>query len=98
MSKPQILLLIPMENVEDERPNNAQKILYSIIRSGRQAHDDGIYCLFENSHFSRIMNTSESSILRHLRALESCGLIEREVIRDKKTNEVIERRIYILEV
>lgn len=97
MSKPQILLLIPMEIVEDKRLNNAQKILYSLIRSGRQAHDDGIYCLFENSKFSNIMNTSVSSILRHLRTLEGYGLIEREIIRDKKTNEVIERRIYILE-
>lgn len=96
MGKPQIHLLIPMEIVEDERLNNAQKILYSLIRSGRQAHDDGIYCLFENSHFSRIMNTSDSSILRHLKALESYGLIERQVIRDEKTNEVIERKIFVL--
>lgn len=96
MGKTQIHLLIPMEIVEDERLNNAQKILYSLIFSGREGHDDGYYCKFENSHFSRIMNTSDSSILRHLKALESYGLIERQVIRDEKTNEVIERKIFVL--
>lgn len=97
MSERKLLLLIPMKIVEDVRVNSAQKILYSLIFSGREVHDDGYYCQFENSYFSRIMNISESSILRHLKALEDCGLIEREVIRDRKTNEVIERRIYILE-
>lgn len=96
MSEPTLLLLIPMKIVEDERLNSAQMILYSLIYSGRAGHDDGYYCRFENSHFSRIMKTSESSVLRHLKALEDCGLIEREIIRDEKTNEMIKRRIYIL--
>lgn len=97
MSDRKLLLLIPMKIVEDVRLNSSQMILYSLIFSGREGHDDGYYCQFENSYFSRIMNTSESSILRHLYVLERYGLIERKIIRDEKTNEVIERRIYILE-
>lgn len=96
MSERKLLLLIPMKIVENVRLNSSQKILYSLIFSGREGHDDGYYCQFENSYFSRIMNISESVILRHLKALESYGLIERQVIRDEETNEVIERKIYVL--
>ena len=86
-------LTIPMEIFEDGRLNHAQMILYGIIFSSRKEHP---YCLLKNRDFARIMNTSDSSILRHLEALERYGLIERQIIRDEKTNEVIERRIYIL--
>lgn len=96
MSERKLLLLIPMKIVEDVRLNSSQKILYSLIFSGREGHDDGYYCQFENSYFSRIMNISESVILRHLKALEGYGLIERQVVRDEETNEVIERKIYVL--
>lgn len=86
-------LTIPMEIVEDDRLNNAQMILYGIIFSSREQQP---YCTLKNRDFSRIMKTSESSILRHLDALERCGHIERQVIRRETTNEVIERRIYLL--
>lgn len=96
MSGPQMLLLILIEIVNDQRLNRAQVILYSLINSGNHCHGDGRYCNFTNSHFSRLMEISKSSIPRHLKVLENCGLIERQVIRDEKTNEVIERRIFIL--
>lgn len=86
-------LMIPMEIVEDERLNSAQLILYGLIYSSRIG---GSYCGLKNRDFSRIMKTSESSILRHLDALERCGYIERQVLRRESTNEVIERRIYAL--
>ena len=86
-------LTIPMAIIEDERLNNAQMILYGIIFSNREEQP---YCTLKNRDFSRIMKTSESSILRHLDALERCGHIERQVIRRETTNEVIERRIYLL--
>ncbi|WP_409334947.1 helix-turn-helix domain-containing protein [Aedoeadaptatus coxii] len=86
-------LKIPMKIFENDRLSHAQMILYGIIFSSREEQP---YCLLKNRDFERIMNTSGSSILRHLETLEEYGLIEREVIRDEKTNEVIERRIYIL--
>ena len=86
-------ITIPMEIAEDERLNNAQMILYGILFSNRV---DPTYCNLKNRDFSEIMKTSESSVLRHLEALERCGHIERQVIRREATNEVIERRIYLL--
>lgn len=86
-------LTIPMAIIEDERLNNAQMILYGIIFSNLEEQP---YCKLKNRDLSRIMKTSESSILRHLDALERYGHIERQVIRRETTNEVIERRIYIL--
>ena len=86
-------LTIPMAIIEDERLNNAQMILYGLIFSYRLEQP---YCTLKNRDFSEIMKTSESSVLRHLDALERCGHIERQVIRRETTNEVIERRIYIL--
>lgn len=93
MNDKNLWLTIPMEIVVDERLNNAQMILYGIIFSSR---DESPYCTLKNRDFSKIMKTSESSILRHLDALERCGHIERQVIRRETTNEVIERRIFIL--
>lgn len=86
-------LTIPMEVFEDGRLNHEQMILYGIIFSSRE---DYPYCLLKNRDFSRIMKTSESSILINLDVLERCGHIERRIIRRETTNEVIERRIYLL--
>lgn len=86
-------LMIPIEMVEDDRLNSAQLILYGLIYSSFIGKS---YCGLKNSYFSRIMRTSESSILRHLDTLERCGYIERQVLRREATNEVIERRIFII--
>ena len=86
-------LTIPMAIIEDERLNNAQMILYGIILSTLEEQP---YCKLKNRDLSRIMKTSESSILIHLDALERCGHIDRTIIRRETTNEVIERRIYLL--
>lgn len=86
-------LTIPMEIFEDDRLNHEEMILYGIIFSNREDHP---YCLLKNRDFSRIMKTSESSILIYLDVLERCGHIDRTIIRRETTNEVIERRIYIL--
>lgn len=84
---------VPLSIIQDKRLTAPQKILYGIIFSNM---DDEGYCRMKNRDFSKILNVSTTSVLRYLAVLESYQLIRRKVILDDETDEVIERRIFIL--
>ena len=84
-------LTIPMAIIEDERLNNAQMILYGFLFSLVQKEG---YCWATNKYLADKLNITPSTVARHLGALEECGHIRREVIRDAN-NRVISRKIYL---
>lgn len=84
---------IPLVIMQDERLTHSQILLYGIIFSNS---DDKGCCRMTNRDFSKLLNTSTKSVLRYLEALEKQQLITRQTVRDKDTNEVTERRIFIL--
>lgn len=71
-------------------PPNA-KLLYAEISS---LADRSGYCFASNEYFARNFELGVKSIQRLIKALADQKYISVDVIRNPKTNEVIERRIY----
>ena len=75
---------------DDGLPANA-KLLYGEISA---LCDQKGYCYAQNSYFTSLYGWSVPTIQRLLSALTNQGYIRVEIIRDKRTNQVEERRIY----
>ena len=75
---------------DPDLPPNA-KLLYGEITAllGRKG-----YCYAQNAYFEELFGLSERSVTRLLSALVKGGHIKVEVVRDERTQEVLERRIY----
>jgi hypothetical protein len=53
------------------------------------------YCFASNIHFAELYECSISTIIRAINSLVEFNFITREIIKDKTTNQVIERKLYI---
>lgn len=83
--------VIPADVRYDEAlPPNA-KLLYGEISA--LTNEKG-YCYAQNAFFSKVYGWSVATIQRLLNALADRGYIQVEIVRNKRTKEVEERRIY----
>ena len=90
-NKPSYWAVLPASvRYDPELPPNA-KLLYAELSALADASG---YCFAHNEYFTQNFEWSERSIQRLLKALEACGYISIDVIRDEQTNAVIERRVY----
>lgn len=53
------------------------------------------YCIAKNKYFADLYGVSISTVSRWIANLERCGYVSSVVIRDDKTNQVTERRVYL---
>lgn len=72
-------------------PANA-KLLYAELSS--LTNEKG-YCFASNAYFAANFSMTDTSVRRLLKALADRGFIRIDVVRDKKTNQVKERKIYV---
>ena len=88
---PSYWAIIPADVRYDEAlPPNA-KLLYGEISS--LTNEKG-YCYAQNAFFAGVYGWSVATIQRLLNALADRGYIQVEIVRNKRTKEVEERRIY----
>ena len=85
-------IIIPVEIIRDQRLEDSGKILYGLLFAKTAGFG---YCVPKNRELAYFMNLSVRSISHLLATLEFLGYIERTVIKDTETNEVLERRIYL---
>lgn len=89
--KPAYWAVIPADvRYDDALPPNA-KLLYGEISS---LCDQRGYCYATNSYFSKLYGWGTTTIRRLLSALSERGYIQVDIVRDRRTKEVEERRIY----
>ncbi len=89
--KPAYWAVIPAEvRYDDDLPPNA-KLLYGEISS---LCDQRGYCYATNAYFSKLYGWGTTTIRRLLSALSERGYIQVDIVRDRRTKEVEERRIY----
>lgn len=89
--RPGYWAIIPADvRYDDALPANA-KLLYGEISA---LCDQRGYCYASNAYFSRLYGWSVATIQRLLSALRSQGYIRIYIVRDQRTGEVKERRIY----
>ncbi len=75
---------------DQDLPPNA-KLLYGEVTA---LSDKRGYCYAQNGYFSELFSLSERSVTRLFAVLVARGYLRVDVIRDERTNEVLERRIY----
>ena len=68
------------------------KLLYAELSS--LTNERG-YCFASNAYFAANFSMTDTSVRRLLKALADRGFIRIDVLRDKKTNQVKERKIYV---
>ena len=83
-------IVIPVELLRDKRLEYSGKILYGIIFTQLKECD---YCVPTNRELAYILGRSNRSIMFLLGKLVEFGYINREVLRDEYTGEVLERRL-----
>ena len=89
--RPAYWAVIPADvRYDDELPPNA-KLLYGEISA---LCDQRGYCYATNAYFSQLYGWSVATIQRLLSALGRQGYIKIDIVRDRRTKEVEERRIY----
>ncbi|TGY55468.1 DnaD domain protein [Ligilactobacillus murinus] len=71
------------------KPNARE--LYSEITA--LSNKDG-YCHASNGYFARLYEVEERTISRWISLLEECGYLQREIIYEKDSKQVKERRLY----
>ena len=85
--------IIPATIRYDERLKFAERLLYGEITA--LCNKEG-YCFASNRYFADLYRVSISTISRWISHLAEIGSIDVKIIKNEK-NEVIERRIYIIE-
>ncbi len=75
---------------KDLKPN--AKLLYSEITA--LCNEKG-YCWATNNYFAELYGTAKETISRWISQLDKKGYVRIEIIKDDKTNQVIQRRIYV---
>lgn len=87
-------LKVPISILHDKNLNNTEKILLMIISNLSKVND---VCFASNKTLAQLHNSSTPTITRCVKSLEDKGYIKTELIRDKKTNLVKKRNIYMTE-
>lgn len=75
----------------DKRLKANEKLLFSEITA--LSNKNG-YCTAKNSYFARLYDVAVETVSRWVSHLVKYGYLKREEIRDNKTNEIIERKLY----
>lgn len=75
----------------DKRLKANEKLLFSEITA--LSNKNG-YCIAKNSYFARLYDVAVETVSRWVSNLVKYGYLKREEIRDDKTNEIIERKLY----
>lgn len=87
-------LKVPISILHAKDLNNTEKILLMIISNLSKVN--GV-CFASNKTLAELHNSSNPTITRCVKSLEDKGYIRSELIRDKKTNLVKNRNIYMTE-
>ncbi len=77
---------------KDLKPN--ARLLYGEIT---RLCDNRDYCVESNAYFAEHYGVSKETVSRWISQLHDRGYISRVVSRDEKTNEVLERRLYVVD-
>lgn len=85
--------VIPAQVRYDDRLSGKAALLYGEITALASAEG---YCWASNSYFAELYHVQPATIRAWIRALEVCGHIRREELRDPETNELIQRRLWIV--
>lgn len=85
-------LKVPISILHDKNLNNTEKILLMIISNLSRVNR---VCFASNKTLAELHNSSNPTITRCIKSLEDKGYIRSELIRDKKTNLVKNRNIYM---
>lgn len=89
--RPSYWAVVPSVVRYDEELAPNAKLLYAEISA---LTDERGYCYAQNSYFCRVYGWSQKTVSRLLIALKEKGFIRVDVIRNKRTHGVEERRIY----
>ena len=93
--KPSYFSILPANVRYDNNLKANEKILYSEITALANKHG---YCSASNAYFARLYEVTIRAISQWIGHLEKSGYIKTQLIKDKETKKVVERRIYIHEV
>lgn len=85
--------VIPAQVRYDDRLSGKAALLYGEITALASAEG---YCWASNSYFAELYHVQPATIRNWIKDLEDCGHIRREELRDPETNELIQRRIWIV--
>lgn len=95
MRNPPAYVEIPANVRYDNKLSVRAKLLYGDILALRNKRG---FCCEDNRHFMNLLHLSDSTVRRLLNALADRGYIRVEIVRDERTREVLERKIYPLVV
>ena len=84
--------IIPAEVRYDKDLKPNAKLLYSEITA--LCNEKG-YCWATNNYFAELYGTAKETVSRWISQLDKKGYVKIEIIKDDKTNQVIQRRIYV---
>ena len=87
--------VIPAQVRYDNTIPPGARLLYGEIAA--LANKNG-YCFAQNSYFAECYQITVKTVKLWLSALEEKGYIKRVVVRDEKTNEATERRIFLMHI
>ena len=94
-SLPNFYAIIPSFIRYDSKITNFDKIMYAEITALTNAKG---YCYAFNSYFELVFNVSVSTVKRSLSRLDKKNYIFIDIERDNKTNEFIQRKIYLTSI
>lgn len=85
--------VIPASVRYDDRLPGKAALLYGEITALCGAEG---YCWASNAYFAKLYHVQPPTIRAWLKALEEAGHILREEVRDEQTNEIVERRLWLV--
>ena len=94
-SMPNFYSVIPSYVRYDKELTSFEKLIYSEIVALTNYKG---YCYAYNKYFAYVYNVSERTVIRAIKNLEKKDYIKINIIKNEKTNQILERKIYISEV
>lgn len=90
--KPSYFSILPANVRYDSRLRPNEKLLYSEITALSNKYG---YCTASNKYFANVYDVSTRAIKKWITDLERLNYITKQITRDEKTKQVLERKIYI---
>nr|DAX75129.1 MAG TPA: replisome organizer protein [Caudoviricetes sp.] len=91
--KPSYFSVLPANVRYDSRLRPNEKLLYSEITALSNKYG---YCTASNKYFANVYDVSTRAIKKWITDLERLNYITKQITRDEKTKQVLERKIYIV--
>jgi hypothetical protein len=91
--KPSYFSILPANVRYDSRLRPNEKLLYSEITALSNKYG---YCTASNKYFANVYDVSTRAIKKWITDLERLNYITKQITRDEKTKQVLERKIYIV--